>query len=702
MLLAMLGFAVIPDRISIDILGLPIPKAIAEVARISNQPLLASPDLSIDIVCIKATDVPLEELKDQIAKTIGAEWVNREGRQFLTRSKGLERMQDQEEIEAKSREISAIIAAMPELPKFTEPEATALVQQAQTLVDQMHPVYVTEETQKALTSLLALVDKAPAKRMLDRILPGLDPKLLAAVRPGQAVVFSSKPTKKQHPLPRRLVEQVTREYETEQGIFRRMMLRFNTSQFRKPNDARFWSWESDPQFHKIFIKIELNRATGMPRITMKLADKSNQTQSVTSTLLRRSSTQVAPVRKWEGEIDLTPQALEWKRLFYRLISTSAVDQFTSKPMTQILAPWLDPHCNPETAEPLSFAAGVAMHSFADSQSKNIIACLPDQALVWYDGDTSKMTAQSFANHAESKWNGRFDVNGSWLTYRPVYLSEGRRYRIDREALGQLFRATRAHRGLTINESAKYAYAVSSPLLFESWDRTVTAYGERFDGEYSTRDLVDWFNRGALRLLGALSSIQRNTLLSGGSVPYASLSSSARDELQSFTFGDQKSTRGLLGRLYWAREELNAAEIRGTLDHEATEVFGSGIPADTVIRGLAQPKDMLVQSFLGESPFTQTFSPLTLGEYLADQNDEGNLTKFEYQLGSANHFTLTVDYGLSRTSHDEFSEVSPGKRTTFSDWVKFPAAIKNQIENSMKAIRDRRSKQENQSGAIPPP
>jgi hypothetical protein len=686
--------------ISVDIPALPVTKAIAEISRLCGDTFYASPELAVDIVCIRAKDVAVSDLREQIAKTIGAEWQQREGKLVLARSSGLERAQEAEELSAKAKEIAKLISAKSDLPKYTEADVIAMVSQAGLLVEKLHLEYSDENSTKAFRELMGLLDRGPTSRMLKTIIQSLDPMELARIGPSQQVIFSNKPTRMQKPLKASVVAQVKANFAAEQTLLRRIIERGPAPVYEKSGDNRYFSWESEPTFSKILLRVQTAEGTDLPRFTLKLANEKGDVRSWSSLTLNRTLNRSAKSRTWEGEFALSPEAVQWKQLFFVMVGVGEIDGDTKKPVQQVIEPWIDRHSNPDQFEPLSFAAGEAFVRFADSQHKNLVACIPDQALVWYE-KTDKLSAQAFADHAVSKWSGVFEDDGSWLRFRPHYLSEGRRNRIDRGALKQFFRSAFLNGSIRIGDAAQYAYAVTSPLLFSSWDQTAAGYTERLQGEYSTSEFAIWYHRGSLKLLGALSEEQRQTVLNGGSVPASQLSSKAKEMLTKFTFGEHLTNRGLFGRLILHRE-YDPQAVLGNIREEATEALPNGIPAGTEIRGTAEKVPMILERVVADFTYSTTYSPESFGDVLARNESFDNSYKSELYLGSTKKVTLNVNYGPGLETKDELPEVVRQRRAKYSSWKELPEALKSGIEKGYKAAKESLAKRRTGSQSTAPP
>lgn len=701
MLLAMLGFAVSVNNVSLEIPALPVPQLVEQIANATGKPLYASPELGIDVVCLRAKNAELEQIKLQLANAIGAKWEVRENREVLVRPASLSAAQDAEELASRAKDIAQAIADRPELREFGEAQAGAIVAQSKNVVDQLDENFVTEAHDKARRQLWAIQDQTPPRRLLERIVRTLDPIILAQIEPGQPVVFSDQPTRMQRPLSSPTIASAKQVFQKEQATFRRMIERSGPVQYVKGDDNRYMAWEAEPEFHRMLLRVDVNRSTGMPRISLKLANKEGKVRGTAFLSLVRPRATSLGNNAWEGSFELDQSSIEWNKLFFRMVGIMEADAETKQPISQLVQPLLEAHSNPERQEPLSFSVGKAFLKFAEAQSKNLVALLSDRSLVWYEAISPKQTCQSFANFAEQKWNGKFEIKDSWISYGPNYLAEGRRDRFDRQALGKYFRLAKEQGTIKIDCAAQYAFAIHSPLLFEGYDQTVNGYTERFQGEYASSDLADWSIRPTLKFLGALSPVQRQTLLNGGSITRGQLSSQAVTALEKFVYGESFNGRGFFGKTLIGYE-VDRMDILGELSEEATESLGNGIPASTRITGEAIRVPMTIQRTVGEMSYSTTNSPTSLGASLAFTESQNWEPNFEYSLGSALHFKLKIDFG-SLSSSSELAEVIPGGRSKYRSWQDFPAEITRQIEASMATEREvlARRKERMKTSAPPP-
>lgn len=243
--------------------------------------------------------------------------------------------------------------------------------------------------------------------------------------------------------------------------------------------------------------------------------------------------------------------------------------------------------DPEANEPLALCAGAALSAAADTAGLNLVAVLPDSALVPAARTiaSGKATAGGVLSAAQTDWGLKAAKDGDCLVLRPRRQAACYDYRLSRPVLGTTLKRLAADGMLSLDDRA--AYATGQPLApmdenFEvAYFRLVNAAeGDRIAAGSASGE------RKMLRFYGALSFLQKQALGSGKNIAISGFDFAQRRLLSDMVFNsmDGPTIGGQgpgPGQPPQARRPMPAI-AGGDLTTERTEVLPDGLPTGGIL------------------------------------------------------------------------------------------------------------------------
>lgn len=710
MLLALSCLALLPPKITLTLPATPVVNAVKEIGRLSDTQLYTDDSVLSDVVCIGVQDVPLDDLKAKLAAAIGASWVERDGKQILTRPDWMRKQQEDEALDARAKDIERSIALRPELPRFDESYIAGFVGQVNAALAHMNETIINDEHDKARRAQWAALEKTPASRFLERLARNMPARLLATLPPDYQVCYSNQPNASERRLPFDL-KPILAQFQDEQRLFLRSLQSKDTAKWNVGDDRRMWVYDADPDCRRILLIVSMNRNTRMPSYKLLILDAdgwASATPTMALTAPPLAADDLPKEDPSERRIAFSPPAQEWPWVFSWLSGPAEVDE-NGRLFSDLLKPWIPRLLNPEREEPLNLTASEAALGYGKSKGMPIVALIPDRAISWPSRmppnwsmeDALGMTPSSFVQRAYSQWQAKVVTQDGWLLLRPIYFADARKERFDRAALGKYFRQVRAENRVSVDSAATYAGSVKSELLMESPDPGSRVYGvaERFQGDYEPKQLTIWYNRALLRFLGKLSPVQRRTLLEGETLTVSQLGASGRA-----AFDELLYSRDMLERLFKKVDVYtdDVKKIRGHASDEVWEKLPNGIPGTAVIR-CSRTEEPVIFTEEGDIRLLSSWTPESLGIILAGRDGDlgQNLPKMTLGGGVAYDFRFEITPDVVGTAN--VRELALTKRTAYSRIEDFPIAIRSQIAQGFRKEKERLAKRRSEGqGTAPPP
>lgn len=184
------------SRVDYTTAAIPLSEALAQISELSKTTLSVDGDISSEPVILRFKQVPLSEVMERVAGVVHAEWKPYGKGFLLERTPEMVRKLEDAAITTRSRYLSENVQN--ELKKiadrgpWTSEKAMQLAEDAKTIAER------TDEGSRD-TGLLrdALMERLPDFTALWQILAAMNPRDLAAIKPGERVAFSNMPGKMQ-------------------------------------------------------------------------------------------------------------------------------------------------------------------------------------------------------------------------------------------------------------------------------------------------------------------------------------------------------------------------------------------------------------------------------------------------------------------------------------------------------------------------
>lgn len=536
-----------PAPVSYEIAAKRLPVVLSELEAKLQRKLTADAAFKNEVLVIRTRNIPADDLLERIADAAVGKWELEKGTLTLRPDQDRRWVEEDRRSQLRLLRVQALLDRL-RAESQTPFDRPYLEEAARVRAD------INSQTHKAYL-------KSPNARLLSRILLEIGAQKLVTIEPGQRVVFSSHPNRRQIAFPDR--ERIWSAFLSESAEYDRAKEAINSLNL----DSAYSSKErkgTDPALPR---KLE--------KVLFAFGDLAGPYAS--ATVITQYNKDV-----YHGYIPLVP-ALPVPTHSAPLEPLASVELATetrelgairgglgmkgyerAKPRSAL---WRALR-NPELIDPLTFGSE-AILAIASAKNKNLVGLLPDSIFgeIWNDKPTLRSCEVQVRQHC--KWKG----TGDWLVLTPLTPVEARMHRDDRAAIGKMVRSPRIDfvaRGEFLLKSYPYQACLGGRVA-ACLNKDLTSTSFATEGPL-------------LRFFAALSPRQRQS----GKVPVKSLT---------------PSQRILLERLVLDRP-WNFFDFRegAPLIYDPTEIFPNGITDDKVleISDLSQPS---VQALGSNPPFS---------------------------------------------------------------------------------------------------
>lgn len=695
----------------------PLATVLSEISAKTGVKLMAGA-AARDVVSVRVTSVPLNELMRRLAESTACEWAAESGGFRLLPDTGAQNVERTAELRARTadykRAIEELFANFGQGPEMTAASARASIEK------------MRDETRSAMQEVRAGIGggdgpgggfvqrvasiggDTPASRAIARLVRNLNAADFAAMTPGSRVVFTPAPTPMQKGLGawKPVIAQLVRE----QHAYREAAEAAGDRDPMARMVARTGEGAGEPA-NAVLIA---SRQGFEDAITLQLtvSDAQGQLVAFGFTMLDgvgRQQEAGKPVAEAEP-LKLSPDALEFAKLIAGRraaggpqstemvvvsIATGDGDEEPTMltgspdgPKNAMPATWNERLLHPEKYEPLGFLAGEVLVRMADSEDVDLVAVVPDSLLM--------RTASAFANGSlgsketlrrlQADWGMQAARDGGWLVLRPSRPDTVRDQRVNRAALGSLLRSLATKGRWTLDEKAAYAASRPAGLGDPALDSELC---EAVDPDGFERSLFNPFlgQTEALRFWGQLTLSQRQLLLNGRGIPLGSLSPALLTTAHRMVYLSMDgpriepadaASRGPGGRM---------PRMMGMGDpaSERTYVLPSGVPrnGNLTVRVVRTPVALGITE-QGRYAMAQSPRDIAVARTMQARMPDGreiNLARTypNYQMGERVsirlEFALAPRVSLTRS----LSEVNPLPGAQKSTFDQLPEAFRRQVE-----------------------
>ncbi|MBC8063560.1 MAG: hypothetical protein H7Y17_01920 [Chlorobia bacterium] len=678
----------------------------AEISKQLPSPIYVEGNLADEVICVHVKDMPAFKLQEALSKVSTGEWADRGGKRILTLPAWKENQQFKDVLEDRKLAIAEGKAKLGEPERTTRAQLSALIAQSESAVSDMRTAATSnwDEYEKARQRLFNLLNGAPASQLLARIIQRVNSDDLATLEPGIRTCYSTSPNRVQKAFPFKIAELLA-TFRKEQTFLKQQIRQPTKFNPELADDWRYLVFEASPDCSELLLIVQNDRTTNLPTFLLHVADSEGIVHATTSQKLTRSNP------KTTAEVSLPvvdiPFSDHQRRLGYALTSMLSPQRYDPKiqrPIREVIASSLSWLSQPEKNEPLVDLVGPSLISVAKQSGKDLVALLPDRALNWRPTDenvqsselTTRIVGRNAPNSFTKPWDAVIENSTDLLTIRPRLPWEWRDERIDRRALGRLFRGTLSQGVLTALESAIYLGNSGSSTAYEFWsyDRNGAGFAEPMQGSYASRDLSVWYHRDTLKLLGSMPEHQLRSFLNGGEVGLPQL---GRQNVERCLFGRDHIDNLFADKsVSWIDRKLEDRR----LSDEVWEKLPNGVPGSfKLVCRRADEDFILVEE--ADVKLVTNYEPEEFGQLLAN-TDRGH-PDLTLQLGKATSYEITFSIGPGLYGTSELGEVTPGSRKSFKEVDELPERVRQQIARGLQDEKRRlAARKEPINNGVPPP
>ena len=589
---------------------------VRELGHLANLDLQTSPQTESEILIIAVKARPLTEVMDRIATVTSSQW-KQEGSAF--RLVPNSKMRNQEDRVARTKLVAKITKGIHDLEanankRLAELEKSISAQNAPKVKDTKS----NENTSNAPgvpspASFLRSRISLTSQFALISLIKGLDPTVLAQIGPDDRFVFSTEPNRMQRSLGGDAADIIKDFIQTHNDQISNLppmpspdLTGMDSAQITYfQNLRRRRSQKLDDVAKAVLVATSQDRSNdGRISFNLRLYDSKGGVGFVSTANLPNAEAKNGGSDDGDppGDAKAASPPAKTTPIEYTAESKALIEATSEKDSDSFrfnLSPELRRKLSlPNLYDPLSFADTDEILAYSKSIGKPLVANLPDD----YGGLGAQEESTLEAVADEIK-DGNVIVSmpdSEYLVIQPADPPNSRAIRADRLALATLMRAVDEKGVPTLDDFVSFALSSPSPDLGGFVDQYFNFLipgqgGHMFEfGKSSNWDM--------LRFYGQLSSESRSILSHGGKLPFGSLTSAQRSEVEQLMYGasseltidDPQKTEDVFTP-DWLRRGGNflGIDYRG----EPTEVAPTGLPSEGYLdlkvrkESFAQPVDI---------------------------------------------------------------------------------------------------------------
>lgn len=620
--------------------GAPLKSVLAYISRSTGESLTCSASLANDIVIVRFKNAPLDDVKAKLALAMCAQWQSSsDGRLTLVRTPILARNAAAEALSQREKLLKADIQK--EIDRFSKAKPIDDRMLEEMIRDTVAMFRSNSET-NAWQRLEEIKRRLPQAGALFRVLQSCNISALAALRPGQRIVFSTKPTSVQRPIPPAVMNEI-KQIAAQQADWSKRARAMIPNGDQEDYVSYIFPWTQSGEADRLLLICKRELFNGI-RVEMRVADtngryimRSDETiEEIDSSEFQDLMEPGAPSGQ-EKPLELTGLAKEFADEFRKRMRSGGLNQGLPESVRNALA-------SPDKFEPMSYTFGGLAVALAERLDVNLVVETSDDMLFlgMFSG-SERLTPNRLLAILRRCPLGPLVMEESpgWLTIRPLDLGAIEGSRTPRSLVQPLARQLAHGSEIRLEEWAATAAKIdcegeAPPLLM-----IISMIGDN-------RESVGLSNWQQLRFYGQLDINQRRTLLAGNALQFGFLSPEQKATLTKIIFNDPE--------LESRRPPIQSSELRGDelpsldgLDSEVTQVASGGIPAAAPIRLNQQDEaGFFVDARFGEGHSTSMFMSLRsvawnifMGEIPNDSESMWRMTIEALQPASSSNLQFSV-------------------------------------------------------------
>jgi hypothetical protein len=568
-----------------------LERLIPDLAQSANLPWKVSPSLFNEVMVVKVTQVPVDELKSKIASTIRATWDKQsDGSWVLVRTQAQLIQMERDTVALKAQNIrQGLELSRPSLVKeFGDKEADLYLLRSQEEAKRRGDRMMIDRDPNGFTV------GSPLKRAMLKLALDLDAITLATVPINGRKVFTLNPNRMQFPLGPQ-AKAILAKFSAEQNRWAQRISRHH-------QETESVQFAEDPLTHRSTVPslpnvlLIASNSGEIGSVMLSIVVPHKQSALSTFHLMSRNarSSRFGPPEGAAGDppIPLSADSEAFASMFRALMPGPDRGKELTPHQIKLLT-------EPETHDPLRFVLSDALFAWADQEKANLIAAPTDMSIILsiLPAMTKKQTVKSLLEVLRSNGNMELNTKDGWCVATPMYPFDERQVTIQRNAYGRYLRALVKQKHNTIDLLSKFAVE-SGSTEEQNWARVFSLLIDP-----NSTDLMQprW---DVLKLHGTFTDGQKQTMMSGGEIKFGQLSDSQKKLLHRMAF----SSISILNTM--SHDPHDSPELLA-YGLEPTVLLANGIPNDAVLTMRLSKSDAVIAS--------DSKQPFSLGEsFTADQ------------------------------------------------------------------------------------
>ncbi len=693
-------------KITYTTVAAPIGTALSEISKQAGIRLSVSPQVANEVIVLSLKNVPLDDVKTQIAKACSAKWEEIQGGEMLIPDLVLRRQEEQKE---KAEYTAQIQKSLKEMVEALNPP-------------KRDPKQKVDEEELEMEEMMMFQFRGASSKASILLANAIGATNLASIDAKSRVVYSTNPTRMQRQLPGNY-NQILGQLVTEHNAEVAKVLKDKANNPREENAMEkrmremfgdFGDFEAKPiegTPSKAILVCTRQRMFGGLNLNLLVFNEKGAVVIRGTQMIRAGDSMFGgmdlgdlefgedglPKAKPQTKAEAGEKPIAYSETTKELLELGNVMTMASntKPMSEELKMKL---LNPEQYDPLSFAHSEALVATAAQRGKPLVAVLPDgmdSFMGMFRASTGEMTPSAYLQSIRSAAN--VSAEGPFILVRPTEPAKSRRERIDRGALGLFLRAAEAKGTVFLDDLATYAQKSNSPME----DSLAMRYFMIFAPTAIQSGMGGQVSWDMLRFYGGLSTLQKKNMDEGGRLGFNQLSPVQAAALRQMAFGpetalvveDPTAKKSEFEFPSFIRSAIMGAMVND-YRNEPTELMPNGLPSngyvelkltnDRVAKPTGNVQAMLGNAVLGadELAILKMFKDMPGMEQMAgmmpviDEVRLGERTVYDFKF----HFapSVTMDKSLN---DDRISSSSPIVKMT-----NLPAEFAKKIEDRLAAFK----------------
>jgi hypothetical protein len=711
-------------------------------------PLLTSPQTADEVLMADVRDVPFSVLREKIAEAASAEWQKEGDGYRLIRSQALQNQQERADLNRRAgllrAEQARLAAELSKIEKLSPDEIQKAAQEQRRQQEELLRAIESGGRPPVLRPNQNVLNADPANRLLMRILSVMDADDLARIAPHSRYVYASLPTRMQKRMPP-AADRFLSEFVAQHRAW--MAGAPPTPSTGGLSLTTGTQANMQGGLGKVLVILSRNQFGGELLAELRVADQAGNIVAQDSRMLRAGepairgaqarASETAPAVQ-EDPIPLTQEAREHAAFLAQSPSRDGLFVDVAAPagraapgrMTvavtaeaapigaasgaanrlEVSAAWRAKVLRPDLHDPQAFAASELFLGAARARGKQIVASLPDAALIpLCQRALQPFTPAQLFDLAKTNLGIAVREEGDWMVLRPDFPAEARAVRVNRAMLGRLLTSIQNDSRLTLDNLSRYALSRTNPTPQPAFDgRLVYLLFPQAFRDFSQAN-VNW---RMLQLYAVLSPAQRKLLGDGSVLSLGQLSPQQAALVHGLVYHD------MMGPFYRrpqppgqerrveSRTLIRAAEsgqffsfaspMSATLMDERTEFLPMGVPPQGTLGVAVQIQEAVLASRRDGSAEPRFFSADAYGMYaglsqnvvVSGPNPSGIPQYDTFRMGVMQtldfHFQLTELASMDRQLRDTWIE--PGAREV--PFAALPDGFRQAAEAAMARMKDR--------------